>query len=142
MKHVFTCERNNKGELNMAQKFVIEFGMGVDLHGQDINDAAEKAVKDAISRSCLIGLNEICGFTEDTINEEMFIEAIIGVTRPEELNVEKIKKLFPVGQVTVKAEKGGLMTSGLYFPIFGDSDNSIEVAIAGIIVSIQKNRAE
>lgn len=66
----------------------------------------------------------------------MFIEAIIGVTRPEELNVEEIKKLFPVGKVTVNAVKGGLKTPGLYFPMFEDKDDSIEAAIASIIVSI------
>lgn len=120
----------------MARRFVIEFGMGLDIHGQDINIAAQRAVKDAITKSCLIGLNEICGFTEKNIDEKMFIEAIIGVTRPEELNTEEIKKLFPVGKVTVKAVKGGLKASGLYFPMFEDKNDSIEAAIACITVSI------
>jgi len=120
----------------MAKRFVIEFGMGMDFHGQDVNVAAGRAVKDAITRSCLIGLNEICGFTEENINEKMLVEAIIGVTRPEELNIDEIKKLFPVGTVTVKAVKGGLMVPGLYFPAFGDKDDSIEAAIACITVSI------
>jgi len=120
----------------MSKRFVIEFGMGMDFHGQDVNVAAGKAVKDAITKSCLIGLNEICGLTEEDINEKMFIEAIIGVTRPEEINTEEIKKLFPVGTITVKAVKGGLMVPGLYFPGFGDHDDTIEAAIASIIVSI------
>jgi uncharacterized protein (TIGR02058 family) len=31
------------------KRYVVEFGYGVDLHGQDVNKAAQKAVKDAIS---------------------------------------------------------------------------------------------
>jgi hypothetical protein len=49
-----------EGEIGM-KRFVIEFGYGIDLHGQDVNNAAAKAVKDAISHSCLSGLVEICG---------------------------------------------------------------------------------
>lgn len=126
----------------MRKRFVIEFGMGIDLHGQDVHEAAVRAVTDAISRSCLIGLNEICNLTEENIKEKTYIEAIIGVSRPEEINIEEIKKIFPVGQVTVKAEKGGLKTDGLYFPSFGDKDNSVEVAVACIIVSVNQNELE
>lgn len=35
------------------KKFIVEFGMGTDFHGQDVTKAAKKAVKDAVSRSCL-----------------------------------------------------------------------------------------
>ncbi|PKM45989.1 MAG: hypothetical protein CVV01_05580, partial [Firmicutes bacterium HGW-Firmicutes-6] len=104
------------------KKFIIEFGMGMDFHGQDVNKAAGKAIKDAISRSCLIGLNQIHGLTEENLNEKMIIEAIIGVSRPEELNIEELKKLFPVGKGTITARKGGLTTAGLFFPGFGDTD--------------------
>ena len=120
----------------MARRFIIEFGMGMDFHGQDVNKAAAKAIKDAITKSCLIGLNEVCGFTEENINEKMFIEAIIGVTRPEDLDIEPLKKLFPVGKVEIKAVCGGLTTSGLFFPGFGDTNDSIEAAIACVIVSV------
>lgn len=118
------------------KKFIIEFGMGMDFHGQNVNVAAGKAIKDAISRSCLIGLNQLYGITEENINEKMIIEAIIGVSRPEELNLEELKKLFPVGKVTIQAKKGGLTTAGLYFPGFGDTDDTIEAAIACVTVSV------
>ncbi|MBI4858161.1 MAG: Lin0512 family protein [Acetobacterium woodii] len=118
------------------KKFIIEFGMGMDFHGQNVNVAAGKAIKDAISRSCLIGLNEIYNLTEANINERMMIEAIIGVSRPEELNTEELKKLFPVGKVTIKTQKGGLTTAGLFFPGFGDTDDTIEAAIVCVTVSV------
>lgn len=108
----------------------------MDFHGQNVNVAAGKAIKDAISRSCLIGLNDIYGLTEESINEKMMIEAIIGVSRPEELNTEELKKLFPVGKVTIKAKKGGLTTAGLFFPGFGDTDDTIEAAIVCVTVSV------
>lgn len=36
-------------EVIFIKRYVVEFGYGVDLHGQDVNKAAQKAVKDAIS---------------------------------------------------------------------------------------------
>lgn len=118
------------------KKFIIEFGMGMDFHGQDVNVAAGKAIKDAISRSCLIGLNEIYGLTEENINEKMMIEANIGVSRPENLDIEALKKLFPVGTVTINAQKGGLTAAGLFFPGFGDTEDTIEAAIVSVTVSV------
>ncbi len=41
------------------KEFIVEMGMGIDQHGQDPTSAAPKAVKDAISRSCLCGLVEV-----------------------------------------------------------------------------------
>lgn len=46
------------------KKFIVEFGMGTDFHGQDVTKAAKKAVKDAVSRSCLCGLEDVLGLTD------------------------------------------------------------------------------
>ncbi len=119
-------------------RFIIEFGMGVDFHGQDVTKAAVKAAKDAISKSCLIGLNEICGFNQDNVDDKVLIDVTIGVTRPDEVKIDEVVKCFPVGKVTVKAVYGGLKTEGLYFSKFGDKDNSIEVAVASVSVKIKK----
>lgn len=40
------------------RRFIIEFGLGTDFHGQDVSKAAQKAVKDAF-RSCLCGLIDV-----------------------------------------------------------------------------------
>lgn len=124
-------------EVIKTDRFIIEFGMGIDFHGQDVTNAAVKAAKDAISRSCLIGLNEVCGFSQDDINENVFIEVTVAVTRPEEVRTEEVAGCFPVGKVTVKAVSGGLKTDGLYFTKFGDKDDSIEVAVAGVKVEVK-----
>lgn len=120
-----------------TNRFIIEFGMGIDFHGQNVTNAAVKAAKDAISKSCLIGLNEVCGFSQNNINENVFIEVTVAVTRPEDVKAEEVAKCFPIGNVKVKAIRGGLKTDGLYFTRFGDKDDSIEVAIAGVKVKVK-----
>ena len=42
------------------KKYIVELGLGSDFHGQDVTKAAKKAAKDAISHSCLCGLEERC----------------------------------------------------------------------------------
>ena len=56
------------------KKFIMEVGMGLDQHGQSPTNAARKAVKDAISRSCLTGLLEIARL-EDV--NEMIVEVLV-----------------------------------------------------------------
>ena len=119
-------------------RFIIEIGTGVDFHGQDVTKAAVKAAKDAISRSCLIGLDEVCGFTQDNIDDNVSIDVTIGSTRPDEVRTDEVKKCFPVGKVNIQAVYGGLKTQGLYFTKFGDKDDSIEIAVASVSVKIKK----
>ena len=57
------------------RRVVIEVGMGVDQHGQDNTRAAEKAVQDAIHRSCLCGLREVARIKS---TNEMTVEVLIG----------------------------------------------------------------
>jgi uncharacterized protein (TIGR02058 family) len=116
---------------------VIEIGVGADFHGQDVNKAAEKAVKDAISKSCLIGLNEVVNLQEDSIDENVIVNVTVAVSRPEEIDEQRIKECLPVGQKSIKAVDGGLKVPGLYFPRFGDKDNSIEIAVACIEVCVK-----
>ena len=111
--------------------------MGMDFHGQNVTKAAVKACKDAISKSCLIGLDEVCGFSQDNVDENVFIDVTVAVSRPEEIIKEEIEKCFPVGKVTVNAVIGGLKTDGLYFTRFGDKDDSIEASIACVKVEIK-----
>lgn len=119
------------------RRFVIEFGLGADFHGQDVNRAAEKAVTDAVSRSCLCGLKEILELKD--METEVIVNVTVAVSDPEKIDAEKIKRCLPIGKKNVVAVKGGLKTSGLYYPAFGDIDDSIEVAIACIEVGIEKN---
>ncbi|WP_255374397.1 Lin0512 family protein [Tissierella sp. P1] len=113
----------------------MEFGIGMDFHGQDVNRAAEKAVQDAVSKSCLCGLEEVLGIKD--LNREVYVEITIAVTKPEEIDADRIKQCIPIGKKNLKAVYGGLKVPGLYIPEFGDKDNSIEAALACIEVSVK-----
>ena len=62
------------------KRYVVELGYGADLHGGDATKAATRAVKDAISRSCLCGLFEIMGMRDPN---EMHILVRIGCPKPD-----------------------------------------------------------
>ena len=107
-------------------RYIIEFGMGTDFHGQDVTKAAVKAVRDAISRSCLCGLREVLAL------EDLDRDVKVTVT----VALESVAACLPVGEVTAQAVGGGLHVPGLYLPKFGDTDDSIEVAVAVVEVFV------
>ena len=116
------------------RRFIIEFGLGTDFHGQDVSMAAQKAVKDAISRSCLCGLIDVLEIRD--FKRDVKVNVTVAVSRPEAVDTEAVKSCLPVGEVEVHAVAGGLNFPGLYIPGFGDSDDSIEVAVAAIEVFV------
>ena len=122
--------------MRILQKFIVEFGLGTDFHGQDVTKAAKKAAKDAVSRSCLCGLEEVLGLTD--FKEQVFIRATVAVTRPEDVRCEEVAEVFPVGTVEVVAVQGGLKCDGLCIPAFGDCDKSIEAAVAAVEVYVEE----
>lgn len=130
--HIFT-NKNVQGDGGI-KRFIIEFGMGMDFHGQDVNRAAEKAVNDAISRSCLCGLKEILDLKN--LQEDIVVTVTLAVTKPEQIDEERIKKCLPVGKKLVRAVSGGLRVPGLLISEFGDNDDSIEAALACVEVTI------
>jgi len=119
---------------DFIKRYIIEFGLGMDFHGQDVTRAGEKAVLDAISKSCLCGLQEILDISD--LNDRVVVNVTLSVSKPEEIDEERIKKCLPIGRKNVKAVKGGLQIPGLFIPEFGDKDNSIEAALACVEVEI------
>ena len=77
----------------------------MDFHGQDVNRAAEKAVNDAISRSCLCGLKEVLDLKN--LQEDISVCVTLAVTKPEEIDEERIKKCLPGGE-NLSEQGGGL----------------------------------
>ena len=120
------------------RRYLIEFGMGMDFHGQDVSKAAVKAAKNAFSISCLCGLQEVLGM-EDL--NQVKIKVTIAAPRPEEIDCQQVAECFPKGSVTDPAVAGGLHFPGLYLPQFGDRDDSIEVAVAAVEVVGPKQNA-
>ena len=83
---------------------VLEFGMGVDVHGQDCTKAARRAVSDAIRHSSLPLLGEI-----RQRGGSMLVDVTVAVPNPATVDVEAVKAELPHGEVTVRAVGGGLL---------------------------------
>jgi uncharacterized protein (TIGR02058 family) len=86
-----------------AQTLVLEFGMGVDVHGQNCTKAARRAVSDAIRHSSLPLLGEI-----RSRGGAMLVEVTVAVPDPTSVDLDAVKAELPHGEVTVHAISGGL----------------------------------
>jgi uncharacterized protein (TIGR02058 family) len=82
---------------------VLEFGMGVDVHGLDATVAACRAVSDAIRHSSLPLLQEV-----RERGGRMLVDVTVGVPDPAAVDADRVKKELPHGEVTVRAVNGGL----------------------------------
>ena len=87
--------------------YVLEFGMGVDLHGEDCTKAACRAVFDAVRHSSLPLLQEI-----RARGGTMLVEVTVAVPDPASVNLAVVKAELPHGEVTVQAVSGGLRVPG------------------------------
>ena len=90
-----------------AQKCVLEFGMGVDVHGRDSTKAACRAVSDAIRHSSLPLFQEI----RDR-GGKMLVDVTVAVPDPASVDVDLVRRELPHGEVTVRAVNGGLRVPG------------------------------
>ena len=84
------------------QRFIIEMGMGNDLHGMDYQKAARRAIEDAFRHSTL----PIFGVT-GVPHTDMRVQVTVGVQEPERLDTGALAKMLPRGQASVSAVKGG-----------------------------------
>lgn len=117
------------------KRFVVELGYGADLHGGDVTKAAQRAVKDAISRSCLCGLFDILGMKN---LDRMHVEVKIGCPKPEEVDAAEVLKVIPFGTSELEVVSGGLSVRGLELPALGEGD-TICVAIAALTVYVDSD---
>ena len=117
------------------QRFIVELGTGVDLHGEDVTEAACRAVRDAISRNCLCGLLEIVGLEGP---EQMEVEVLLASPKPDEVDLEKVKGMLPFGKVSVQSVPGGMKARGLCVPQLAPECDQIVVANAAVTVFVNK----
>lgn len=116
----------------MAEKrFIVELGTGIDLHGQNATKAACRAVRDAISRSCLCGLLEIVDLRD--LND-MRIEVQVAVPDPDQVQPEVVLAEIPFGRKALSVVPGGMRAPGLYQPELGDQCADVLVANAAVTV--------
>ena len=90
-----------------ARPYVLEFGMGVDVHGLDGTTAACRAVSDAIRHSSLPFFSDV-----RARGGRMLVDVTVGVPDPASVDVERVRRELPHGEVTVRAVPGGLRAPG------------------------------
>ena len=105
-----------------AKACVLEFGMGVDVHGGDATKAACRAVSDAIRHSSLPFFREV-----RERGGKMLVNVTVGVPDPASVDVERVRRELPHGEVTVRAVNGGLRVPG----------SDALIACVGITVSVE-----
>ena len=116
-----------------TRRFAIELGYGADLHGADMTKAAVRAVRDAVSRTCLCGLVEILGRRDF---EGVLVHAEVGVPEPAAVDAKAVLAAIPIGDVTLRCVAGGLRAPGIEVPCFGPGVSDIIVACAALTVSV------
>ena len=104
--------------------YLLQTGMGVDLHGTDDTTAACRAVDHAIHHNSLLFLGEI-GLTSA---DQVHIDVTIASPHPDQVDTDAVAATLPVGLVAVKAEAGGMLT---------DSDDPVLIALAAVRVSVE-----
>lgn len=90
-----------------AKPFVLEFGMGVDVHGGDCTTAACRAVSDAIRHSSLPFFTDV-----RKRGGRMLVDVTVGCPDPASVDVDRVRRELPHGEVTVRAQSGGLRVPG------------------------------
>src|SRR5262249_36026504 len=105
-------------------RVILELGSGNDLHGSDYTKAPLRAVEAALHHSSLTVIRSL---KDDRTNHD--VEVTIGVQRPDQVDLEKVKAKLPVGNVTVKAVKGGLDVP--------DPEHSDPAVIASAAIAVQ-----
>jgi len=117
----------------MKEVILIELGMGVDMHGQDITKAAIRAVENAIYHNSLPGLRNIIeklGGSEMCVNVRLALPC-----NYDELDLESVKKVFPYGKITVELSQGGMITSNIHM-LADKGDISHEMYIVNAAVEV------
>jgi uncharacterized protein (TIGR02058 family) len=105
-------------------RVILELGSGNDLHGSDYTKAALRAVQDALHHSSLSFVRSL-----KIDKTKLDVEVTIGVQRPEQVDLKKVKNSLPVGNITVKAVKGGLDVD--------DPENKDPAVIASAAIAVR-----
>jgi uncharacterized protein (TIGR02058 family) len=107
-------------------RVILELGSGNDLHGSDYTKAALRAVQDALHHSSLAFIRSL-----QIDKKKLDVDVTIGVQRPERVDIERVNASLPVGNVTVKAVRGGLDVAD------PENNDSAVIASAAIAVRIE-----
>ena len=89
------------------QKYILELGTGVDLHGGDETKAASKAVKDAVSHSSMVGIGSLFKLKNfKQMSDALMVDVTIATPNPEKVDGEAVLKTLPEGNRRINVIKG------------------------------------
>ena len=108
------------------KRMLLEIGMGNDLHGGDYTKAAIRAIQDAVHHSSMSMVRAL-GVDRDQVH----VDASIGVQKPDQVDIARVKETLPFGIVTVDAVKGGLDVEDK------EHDDIAVIATAAIVVRME-----
>ncbi|MFW5489023.1 MAG: Lin0512 family protein [Desulfovibrio sp.] len=117
------------------RRYAIELGYGADLHGEDMTKAALRAVKDAMSRTCLCGLVEVHG--RDRFSG-VHVHVEVAVPEPLQVDCDELVRAVPIGTVSAQACQGGMRAKGLEVECFGPGCSDIVCACAVLTVYVDE----
>jgi uncharacterized protein (TIGR02058 family) len=124
------------------RKYILEVGTGIDLHGEDETKAAQRAVKDAISHSSMVGLGQlfkIGSFKE--MSDALMVDVTIATPNPEKVDGDAVLSVLPEGERRINIVKGGMS-----WPVTTTSEEArshvIVMANTVIMVLVDANRLE
>lgn len=117
----------------MLKRLLVEIGSGVDQHGQDPTQAAVKAVKDAVSKVCIVGLREVVGLQN---LDDMVVDIVVAVPHPGMVREAEVFGAIPYGKKTLRAVEGGMTARGIAIPGLDDGSDEILVANAALTVMV------
>lgn len=109
------------------RRYLVEVGTGVDLHGMDETKAAQRAVKDAISHSSMVGLGSLFKFEKfSEMEDALMVDVTVAAPNPEKVDGEAVLSNLPEGKRRIKVVKGGLQ--------FPTEDTATEAKTHGIVM--------
>jgi uncharacterized protein (TIGR02058 family) len=124
------------------RKYILEIGVGIDLHGQDVTKAAQRAVKDAISHVSMIGLREILLITQiEDLDDLLLVDVTIATPFPEQVDHAAVLSILPEGRRRITVVEGGIL-----YPTPHNNDlpaiHPVVTAVATIVVlfDIEKSK--
>jgi uncharacterized protein (TIGR02058 family) len=109
--------------------YLLQTGMGVDLHGGDDTTAARRAVTHAIQRNSLLFLREI-GLQSA---EQIHVDVTIACPHPERVDTDAVASALPVGIVSVDVQPGGMLAET------GTEGDDALIALAAVRVSVAQS---
>ena len=118
----------------MRKRFIVEIGMGADLHGQDVTKAGCRAVQDAISRSCLCGIVEILALPD---LDDIIVEVKIATPLPDQVKHKAVVAEIPFGRTSIEVVEGGMTIPTLMVADLGDTNANTVVALAAVTVWVE-----